>query len=283
MREVGAVVVHHRHFPDVLDTVGDILESGVLPEHLVLVDNSEDAGLASDLRRLLPSAVRLVTVPNRGYGAAVNTGTRLLMDLGLRYALVATHEVRFADGALDRLSRTLVERPRAAAVGPILRQGALDGPLWSAGGGFTRILGLPRHYRQSLGGAHVVARDWLDGAAVMYRLDAYGAGMSEAFFMYVEELEFHVRLRAGGWEVLSVPGAVASQTTNGTPAYYQARNLQMFYSRWAGWLRRTFSVPALIVRNVLSNLLRGNGIGPVRDAIRGWREARSTGSDWSAL
>ena len=68
---LAAVVIHHRRFPEVLDTVCSVVEAGVPVESVLVVDNSEDDDTARGLRA---AAVgwRVHTMPNRGYGAAAN-------------------------------------------------------------------------------------------------------------------------------------------------------------------------------------------------------------------
>src|SRR3954470_10691161 len=95
LRDVAAIVVHHRSYDTLRVTVRDLISQGVPHERVIVVDNSEEPGLRSRLRQSLPDGVELTHVPNRGYGAAVNAGLDLLdshVADQVSYVLVTTHE-----------------------------------------------------------------------------------------------------------------------------------------------------------------------------------------------
>ncbi|WP_162260816.1 glycosyltransferase family 2 protein [Nocardioides sp. Soil805] len=271
---MGAIIVHHRHFPEVTRTIGAILASGVEPTSLVVVDNSDDERLAADLRRGVPTGVLLQFVPNRGYAAAVNAGRSALSAADPSIIVVATHEVMPEAGALLILVDAVRNDATIGAAGPTLLLPTDEGDterVWSLGGRLSPVLGWPQHVRSEPNGAAPAPRDWLDGALCVYPAKALAELMREDFFMYVEELEFHRRLRALGWNVVWVPSARAVQDTEGTPPYLQARNLQLFYTSWGSMAQRLLSVPALIIRQGLIRLLRRQQpIPATRAALLGW-------------
>lgn len=99
-------------------------------------------------------------------------------------------------------------------------------------------------------------RQWLDGAFCLYRTAALMVGMREDFFLYTEELEFHTRLRSLGYRVVWAPESVATQQTDGTPSYYQARNIQIFLRLWGNRFQQTVAVPYLVMRECLVRAVR---------------------------
>lgn len=258
MRDVGAIIVHHRNYPQVLSTIEAVLSSGVSPDAVVVVDNSEDPGVAADLKREVPDGVRLQFLTNNGYAAAVNRGYDELGALQLEIIIVSTHEVKPEDGALCALAAAVRDDPTVGVAGPTLllpRQSGATLRIWSCGGQLSPRLAWPKHVTRA-GEVRPATREWLDGALCAYRSTALAESLREDFFLYVEELEFHRRLRSLGWRVVWVPVARATQDTGGTPPYLQARNLQIFYATWGRFPQRWVSVPLLILRQFCVRAVR---------------------------
>lgn len=257
-RRVAAVVVHHRSPQTVLGVVADLRAAGLPPDHVVVVDNSDDADwnrVRSTLASHLADGVRICHVDNRGYGAAVNAGVDLLAELRPDAVLVCTHEVHLLPGCVRLLVHAigdLTGRPVVAS-GPILINRSRPDRLWSCGGWLSPRSMVPWHYRlgrpvaQRPSGAPVPVH-WLDGACVLYDWWALARHrFDERYFLYFEEVDLHTRLRADG-DVVVVPGATALQSTGGVPPYYLLRNYLLFTQGRLRLLPRIGGVCVLIVR-----------------------------------
>ena len=198
---------------DLLDTVPKALDG--LRAEVVVVDNASTDRTRDVLR--LRDDCALVTAPNRGYAAGLNSG---VASSGARGPIVILNpDVRLEPGCLLRLVCRLDE-PGVGIVVPLLR--GVDGVLApsirreptllrSLGLGFT---GLPRlsepdntvvsHER----GGEV---DWATGAVMVISRDCYDTvgGWDESFFLYSEETDFCLRARDAGFRTVLEPGAVA--------------------------------------------------------------------------
>lgn len=274
---VGCVVVHHRNFPDVLETVEGFIGQGVASQDLVVVDNSEDGALKIRLADGLPENVLLLSVANEGYGSAANAGIDLLLSgkPEIDAIIVASHEVALEDGCVSRLLAVLKNHPTAGAVGPLLVNSDDRSIVWSAGGSTSLLSGRPKHYtaRQELGPYRC---DWLDGAIVAYRAAAIkDLRFDPLFVMYFEETDLHFRMRAAGYDLWVEPNAVAAQDTNGIPPYYAARNTQIFMARH-GTRRGAALATARSFASAIRSNARHNGLkATVRDFARGLRDGRA--------
>jgi GT2 family glycosyltransferase len=273
---VAGIVVHHRSYDTVATTVRAVLASGLPASRLLLVDNSEDPDPRPQLEASVGD-VEVLYTENRGYGAAVNTGLEHLVDtLGrIDFLLVATHEVQPEATAVRPLLEALVRDPGAAAAGPTLLIGTgAEARIWSCGGTRSRVLHAHAHVVPDLPVEAVrqlepADRLWLDGAFVLYRVQALPEPpFDERYFMYMEETDLHYRLRAAGWSCVWIPSAVVAQATNLTPAYWFARNLKLFFRKNEDPLRAAF-VPFILVLRDLRSRLRARDRRGARDAVRG--------------
>ena len=263
---LAAVVIHHRRFPEVLQTVRSVLDSGVVPASVLVVDNSEDDGIAEALRDAA-EGWRVHTMANRGYGAAVNAAVPLLPDAD--HVLVVTHEVRLDARSLQLMCQAVDATPTVAVAGPGLLL-TEDGDVWSRGGVLTRHLRLPRQLVDDTGtstGIHDV--DWLDGACAVYRKSVLAEHpFREDFFLYFEETELHARLRSLGWRVVTVGGASATQSSEGMPPFWGCRNVVLFQrAQGTAWSRRIAPL-YFTIRTMAISVVTGHW-ADVRAAPRG--------------
>jgi GT2 family glycosyltransferase len=71
--------------------------------------------------------------------------------------------------------------------------------------------------------------DWLDGCLCIYSFDAVrDLRMSELFFLYFEETDFHQKIRSNGYNIANVRMARSFQSTNGIPSFWFVRNVVIF-------------------------------------------------------
>lgn len=270
---VSAVVVHHNRHDIIGKVVQGLLDTGISPERLIVVDNSESPEAEGSLRAAV-SPARVVFVENHGYGAAANDGLAALATSAnpTPYTLIATHEVEVSASCIQQLASTLDTNPSLGAVGPALRSGLPDGDIWSIGGGFTRITHCPVHRKDlpvpsRLGGPAECA--WLDGALVLYRNAALPKRpFDESFFLYMEEVDLHLRLRLSGWLVAVLPTARAAQQSDGTPPFYFARNLRQLNRRHLPASRRWIATAIPIIRRA-GGLLATGKISMFRQILSG--------------
>lgn len=287
IQDVSCVVVHHNNYPRVLATIESALHEGIPAQRLLVVDNSTDAVQTNALKGAIPTGVSFKHVLNKGYGHAVNAGFDALREadcLSSKF-LVITHEVQFSPGAVATLAAAF-DDPTVGAAGPTLLDANREGLTWSAGGTLSRGLNLPAHVHMGASADEVadapsVRRDWLDGACVMYDSQRYAEmRLREDFFLYFEEADLHVRLRATGASVLWVPRARASQSSDGVPAYFLTRNLQLFQAAHGTVLQRLAAVPIVILRSAARRSIRGGPSGELMAQLRGWKDGL-TGADAS--
>jgi len=253
--DLTGVVVHHRNFPGVLETIGDLLKEGVRAERTVVVNNSEDTEIESALASGLPTGVSLLNIQNRGYGNAVNVGIDWVREKCVSALAVAicTHEIRIRDGAIVNLLHELERDPSLGVVGPVFVRSSDTKVVWSAGGQISRLTGRPYH---AVSIPQLPApRDWIDGAMNLYRISALeNLRVDERFFMYYEEVDFHLRLAGHGWRVAVVPDSVVEQDTAGAPPYYVGRNGYLFSKRHSN----AWQLSMLLFREMLRLMIRGS-------------------------
>ncbi len=213
--DVSVVVVTFNSRPTLercLASVGDA--------ETVVVDHGSSDGTVSFVRERFPR-VRVIEQANLGMGAGNNAGMRAT---GGRYWLLLNADAWLVGQGLGALVAAADAHPRAAVVGPLLRNpdGSLqrsvrgDPTLWRLATEylFLRKLGpRSRLFNAFYGGGFSYGRETevesLYGAALLVRREAADqVGLfDEDFFMFSEETDWLYRFRRAGWSVLFTPRA----------------------------------------------------------------------------
>ena len=212
---VAAVVVTYDALPWVEQCLGSL--AGV---ETVVVDNGSRDGTVAFVRERFPE-VRLIESENRGLAAGWNVGIGATES---RWVLLLNADAWLAEGALDRLVAFADSRPRAAVVGPRLRNP--DGTLQGSVRGVPTLWRLATEYfflrklapRSSVLNAFYAGGFDYDevrevevvmGACMLVRREAIEevGPCDEDYFLFSEETDWCYRFREAGWEVVFFPGA----------------------------------------------------------------------------
>ncbi|MEX0868883.1 MAG: glycosyltransferase family 2 protein [Nitriliruptoraceae bacterium] len=223
------VIVTHNTRADVLECLrslreaGDGAAPGAAPDVIVVDAGSSDDTVAA-VRADAPD-VRVVELDNVGFGRAANTGVRLA---DADNVVIANADVRLAPGVVARLAAELASEETLAAVGPAVYD--LDGRLqatarrvpdpWVAvlHGLLGRVWAdnpMTRRYHaadtpavDAGDGPRMRDAEWLSGCVVAVRRTAFTSvgGFDPRYFLYMEDVDLSVRLRAAGWRLRYQPG-----------------------------------------------------------------------------
>jgi len=239
MSDVSAVVVTYNALP----WLEQCLES-LRGCDAVVVDHGSSDGTVAFVRERFPG-VLLVEEENRGLAFGWNTG---IAHTSGRYVLLLNSDAWLHEGALDALVAFADAQPRAAVVGPRLRN--TDGTLQRSVRGFPTLWRLATEYlflrklapRSQLlnafyagGFAHDGVREaeFLMGAVLLVRREAIEqvGPADDEFFLFSEETDWCYRFVAAGWKVLFFPGAEA------THVYAASHKGRLFVEQVKGHLR----------------------------------------------
>jgi N-acetylglucosaminyl-diphospho-decaprenol L-rhamnosyltransferase len=214
-RDVAAVVVTY----DALPWIGQCLDS-LAGVETVVVDNGSTDGTVAFVRERFP-AVRVIESENRGLGAGWNVGIEATES---RWALLLNADAWLDEGALERLVSFGDSWPRAAVIGPRLRNP--DGTLQRSVRGFPTLWRLATEYfflrklaprSRALNAFYGAGFDHDEvrevevvmGACMLLRRAAIAdvGPCDEDYFLFSEETDWCYRFRQRGWEVVFYPGA----------------------------------------------------------------------------
>jgi N-acetylglucosaminyl-diphospho-decaprenol L-rhamnosyltransferase len=267
--DVAVVVVSHETRDEAVACLGSADAAGA--SELVLVDNGSTDGTAAAARAAVPRT-RVLELDNAGFARGANAGVRATRA---PVVVVSNADVRFATDALRVLARSVLGEPDVAAAGPLVtypdgspQASARRLPDVATAVGHAllgRLLPTNRftHHYRALDADPSRPRDvdWLSGCAVALRRSAFDEvdGFDPGYFLYVEDVDLGVRLRAASWRLRYEPAATVSHRVGasthrrrGRALLHHARGLDRFYGR-----HLATTVPRRLARALLRVALAG--------------------------
>lgn len=225
-------------------------------------------------RDLFGEAFALRHEQNLGYAAGCNVGIRHAAEAGADFVLLLTNDVVASPRAIVELLQAAKRHPRAGLFAPLVVFKDRPDLIWSLGA--LRPFGT-RVDAQPLEEGPV---DWAVGSVLLVPLWAIreAGALCPDFFMYAEEDEFALRLRARGIPIIGVPTSIFANGEAGQPylatqlrAYYSGRNKFLLLAS----IKSRFPLRFLF-RHFWDAIVLGSGIHLLQAAeSRDWRVVRA--------
>lgn len=260
-----------------------LARSSQLRVETFVVDNDSRDGSAEMVAAKFPE-VRLIRNPeNRGFAAANNLAIRQSSG---RHVLLLNSDTVIRGDAPAQLVALLDTHPHVGAAGPRLlnpdgtrQQSVFRFPtLW-----MSLIDFFPLNHRvvnSRLNGRYpeqwherVFPVDHPLGACLIVRraaIDQVGL-LDEGFFMYCEEIDWCLRIRRGGWEIVYTPSADVVHYGGQSTSQFRSRMfVELHRSRFRFFRKHNGRLFVWSARLIV-------GIGLAREALRAWLQARTGG------
>lgn len=257
--KVAAVVVSYNSARELPESLGSLHRLNV--DTVVVVDNSSTDDSVDVARRYTD---HVLTLPNVGFGAAVNAGVENAPGVDAYFLL--NPDCQLTADNFERLVDALRGDSSLGAVAPLMRYpdgryGISSGPEptlakeWLAALRVDHLV--PRRLKQVLSRSaalrarvpmlqYVAAEPspetrpaaWVSGFCMLLRADAFQqiGGFDPGFFLYFEDVDICRRLRDAGWQVASVGTSVAEHKESTSTAVVGKRRLyragmQVYFSK----------------------------------------------------
>jgi GT2 family glycosyltransferase len=273
------------------------LESLSRAEHselgIVCVDNGSDDGSQQAVREHFPHVTLIEAGANLGYSGGNNIGIRHALEHGARWIALVNNDATVAPDFVAGFEAAASERPGAGILAGKVYFADRPSTIWFAGQRVSELLGYsgrPRGYGREDAPRYerVVATDRAVGALLAISREAIDAAglLDDELFAYVEDVDWALRVRDAGFEIVFAPQARAwhsvSASTGGEKAsthtlYYGVRNTVTVLER-----RRPLGVAGTSLRRVsilatfsLHALTRADRRAALRAVRSGFSDARA--------
>jgi GT2 family glycosyltransferase len=260
---------------------------------IVCVDNGSVDGTQREVRERFPQVILIEAGANLGYSGGNNLGLRYALEHGARWMMLVNNDATVAPDVIHGFERVAVEHSHAGVLAGKVYFADRPQTIWFAGQRVSELLGYsgrPRGYGRADGPRYetVCSTGRAVGALMAVSREAVDSVglLDEDLFAYVEDVDWALRIRDAGFEILFAPAAHAwhrvSASTGGEASsthtlYYGVRNTVTVLERRrplgvAGNALRRVSILATFVLHALT---RSNRRGALRAVREGFRDARA--------
>ncbi|MEV4758146.1 glycosyltransferase family 2 protein [Micromonospora sp. NPDC049559] len=265
---MSTVIVNYRHHEDTIRCVDSLQAGDYLNQQIIVVDNTERGASVDLLRAHLDPGVEVMeSGGNNGFAAGTNVGIRRALDGDADFVWLVNPDATVSTDTLSALLATAEQEPDAGIFGARILDDN-DPPRILFNGGVVDATRKGATLHQDAGRLDSSVRDdvvrdvdYVTGACFLVRrsvLRQIGL-LPEEYFLYFEETDYCLRVRAAGWRTVIAPRARTwhfKRSTGKYPAsyylYYMCRN-RIHFSR------RFFSAEV------------DESIADLQPSIKGWR------------
>jgi GT2 family glycosyltransferase len=288
-----AVVLSWNGREDTLSCLQALRAVEHVPLQIVCVDNGSSDGSQQAVRERFPEVCLIEAGVNLGYAGGNNLGIRHALEHGARWVILVNNDASVAADVVDGFEHALRARPRAGILAGKVFFADRPETIWFAGQRVGERLGYsgrPRGYGRADGPrySHVATTGRAVGALMAISreaIDAVGL-LAEDLFAYVEDVDWALRVRSAGMEIVFAPGARAwhrvSASTGGEAAsthtlYYGVRNTVTVLERRRplGRMGSALRRDVILATFCLHALTRADRRAALRAVREGFADARS--------
>lgn len=272
-----------------LDSVYASLAESNLASEVIVVDNASQDGSAAMVRESFPQVRLIANEDNRGFAAANNQALRVLGygtgSLPPRYVMLLNPDTAVRGNALTTLVRFMDENPKAGACGARLIHS--DGRFQHSAFAFPTLFQVffdffplnhrltdsrlnGRYPRRLYQAGQPFPIDHPLGAALMVRREAISQVglLDERFFIYCEEIDWCLRIKAAGWSIWCVPEAeIVHHVAQSTAQFRDEMVVALWKSRYQLFAKHYSRLFQWTARRIVR-------LGLWAEARRAWAAAR---------
>lgn len=269
---VSIITVNYNGFADTCEMIDSFRTHETYPYEIIVVDNGSEAGDADKIGKRYPE-VKIVRNVNNGFAGGNNKGLKAAQG---EYLFFLNNDTFIKAPILEALVTRLQNHPQNGGVSPLLKYAYKPELIQYAG--FTPLSSITLRnsaigYRQTDAPAFHTARQtaYLHGAAMMTsrRVLQQAGTMTEAYFLFYEELDWSERIIQTGYALWYEPAATVyhkeGMTANkSTPLreFYLSRARILFARRNRDGLQKLWACLYLCLvatsRKTLAHLATGH-------------------------
>lgn len=244
---VAVILVNWNSYPDTFACIDSIKSSSYKNLSIIVVDNGSIDGSVEKLQSNQNNYKLILSPENTGFTGGNNIGIKYAQSINADYIFLLNNDTLIDNECITRLVSTSQSRPQIGITTPKIFFYPETTLIWSAGTSFDwgLLMGLNLGYKKQDSKIYDLPAklEYAVGCALLIKksvIDSLGM-LTEDYFATWEDVDFGLRARKHGYEVIYEPTAIvwhkesssAGGTNNPQYVYYQTRSALVFKARWA--------------------------------------------------
>lgn len=234
--KVVIILLNYNRPIDTLQCIDSLMEIEYSDYSILIIDNCSTDTSVKILQNKHATIPIYITPQNLGYTGGINFGIKKALLQNPEYVLVLNNDTIVAKDFLKQLVNGIKLYPKAAAAcGTIISEHDRR-TVWYAGGKIVPWRGLAIHnnkgkFYDALRLEHPQQVTFLTGCSILFNAKCFAdTGLEdERFFLYLDDIEFSLRMMRKGFQLIFVPSSVIFHKTLGEndsayKLYYSVRN-----------------------------------------------------------
>jgi GT2 family glycosyltransferase len=250
--KVSVLVLNYIHWTDTVACVRSLQQCTYKNYSIVILDNASPNDSEVQLQKIFPDLTFLQTQENLGYTGGINYGIKKILEGNTEYILVINPDTTVARDLIDRLVAGMIRNPTAAIASGTIFYSDNSNRVWYAGGRLLPWKGYAEHFTalengDDSGFTTFKQVTFVTGCLMLMRVkDLKTVGfLDERFFMYLDDVEYSVRVQRLGFDLIYVPEAkiyhrIVCQDEAIYKLYYAVRNqfllIKTSFTGVSGWI-----------------------------------------------
>lgn len=231
---VYVIIINYCHPEVTLQGVKSLRNSKNVNLKIVVVDNASPDDSLNILKKSLPEdgIILLSAKKNDGFSAGNNIGIKFALKHNADYIMLVNNDTVVDPNMVQILLNNTT--PNIVTAPKIYYYSQRD-RIWFAGGKYIPILGKYIHIGENKEDTYfdITESDWLTGCCIMFSAETIKkVGLwDETYFMYMEDVDYSLRLKQHGIKLLMIPQAhlwhkvgISSGVQSKLVIYYSNRN-----------------------------------------------------------
>ncbi len=242
MENIFTVIVNWNLKDDTIACIKSVIDAGIVPQNIILMDNGSHDGSASAIRQAFDGTVTIIeNTENLGFAVANNIGINTALRKSAEWIFILNNDTIISATFFSDMRRAHAEL-HAYVYAPMIRYFDEPERVWYLGDKcipgtlFTR--GLLKNKPAPNAPLPPISVDFASGCGVLIHRNVFETiGLfNPTFFMYGEDVDLMWRVRQAGFRIIAVPNAVmwhkvSRSAGKDSPAtrYWKIRNQIRFY------------------------------------------------------
>ncbi|AIH04367.1 MULTISPECIES: glycosyltransferase family 2 protein [Thermodesulfobacterium] len=218
--KIYVIIVSYNKVNSVIKAVESVMNNDLNIE-IILIDNSENIKIFNGLKNKLEIYNNIFFINNKtnlGFSKAVNQGIKIAIENKTDYILLLNDDAYLDKNCLPLLINALEKDKKALLAGPTIFYEKYPNKVWHTGGYFNKLtMGIDIPYKNKTVDFSFFKIlqpkkvDFLTGCVLLLKKEAIEkvGFFDENLFFYGEDLDYSLRVKKAGFELLWVPNAFA--------------------------------------------------------------------------